>query len=186
MLYKEEREKFGDPSQDAENLRTLCTEIKKAFPDFFNKIQSSPKNSLQSLFFSTPAMRTQYQKYKNLLILDTTFGTNRFHMPLMVGVMVNNMGRSVIAFCALTSNETQEEFSWVLECFEESFHIHPDNVLTDECPSFKAAIKSKWPQTEHFICAWHKSNSIRRILSQKGCYQRKKSKIIKFPRDLIF
>jgi len=79
MLYKEEREKFGDPSQDAENLRTLCTEIKKAFPDFFNKIQSSFKNSLQSLFFSTSAMRTQYQKYKHLVILDTTFGTNRFH-----------------------------------------------------------------------------------------------------------
>ena len=121
-------------------------------------------------------MREQYKTFKNLLIIDTTFGTNRFRLPLMFGVIVSNMGRSIVAFWALTSSETQEEFEWVFKSFKECFLDHPENILTDECASFKAAIKSNFGNTNHYICGWHKSNSIRRALSSKGCYQRKKRK----------
>jgi len=105
-LYKLKNEVFGAAGLDAQNLLELCGELKKEFPDFFYKHKISSDNRLSALFFSTPAMRSQYQRYKNVLILDTTFGTNRFKLPLMFGTMINNMGRTIIAFISLISSET--------------------------------------------------------------------------------
>jgi len=92
MVYKVIKETFGEPTQDAHNLELLCQDIKKNFTEFYFKSQFDKENKLQSIFFSTPSMRKQYDKYSNLLIIDTTFKTNRFHMPLMIGALVNNMG----------------------------------------------------------------------------------------------
>jgi len=97
LLYKAKLNQFGTASSDANKLRILCEEARKKFPSFFYKFKA-PNNILKSLFFSTPSMRDQYKSYNNLLIIDTTFGTNRFNLPLMVGVIVNSMGRSNVAF----------------------------------------------------------------------------------------
>lgn len=164
LLYRIKQEMFGDPSKDAQNLVGLCREAEIQFPNFYFKSKTNPlpENRFSGIFISTPTMRTEYKKYNNLLIIDTTFGTNRFKLPLMLGTMVNNMGRTVLAFFALVASETIDEFNWVFTCFMECFEVAPANVMTDECQSFAAAIKNKLKDSEHFICGWHKENTIKK------------------------
>ena len=81
-------------------------------------------------------MRNQYSYNNNLLILDTTFGTNRFKMPLMVGTLVNNMGRIMLCFFALVAEETSVQFQWTFEKFRECFGEPSKNIMTDECPCY--------------------------------------------------
>jgi len=180
LLYKVKQEAFGEATMDAENLRELCAEISKKFPEFYYKLEINKDDRLSSIFIATPGMIKQYPKYKNLLIIDTTFGTNRFKLPLMLGTMINSLGKTVLAFFALVSSETIEHFQWVFSCFLECFGTPPDNVMTDECSSFAEAIKNKFNTSEHFICGFHKSNTIRRHLSKEGCYKHKASKNILF------
>lgn len=176
LLYKVKEDVFGDPADDAENLKTLCEDISKAFPSFYFNYQQKEDSKLSSLFFATGGMRDQYIHYNNLLILDTTFATNRFKMPLMVGGLVNNMGRTVLCFFALVSDETTLSFQFVFDCFLECFGTPPKNIITDECKSFNSAIKIKFPGSTHFICSWHKMNNIIKQMSHKGCYRNIKSK----------
>lgn len=123
ILYKTKINQFGNPSRDADSLKNLCIEAQKVFPEFFFQWREE-ENKLTALFFSTPLMREQYRSYKNILILDTTFGTNRFNLPLMFGIMVNNMGRSIIAFWALTSSETGEGLIGYSKVLRNAFQIH--------------------------------------------------------------
>jgi len=97
-------------------------------------------------------------------------------MPLMVGGLVNNMGRTVLCFFALVSDETTLSFQFVFDCFLECFGTPPKNIITDECKSFNSAIKIKFPGSTHFICSWHKMNNIIKQMSHKGCYRNIKSK----------
>ena len=102
ILYKAKQEVFGCPDRDAQNLLELCEAAKKEFPNFYYNFKlKEPEKILSSIFLATPAMRTQYQKFKNLLILDTTFGTNRFKLPFMIGALVNEMGRTIILLLLL-------------------------------------------------------------------------------------
>ena len=112
LLYKVKQDVFGDPSKDAQNLLELCKEAQLQFPNFYyqSNVSPPPESRFSSIFISKPTMRTEYQKYKNLLMIDTTFGTNRFKLLHMLGTMVNNMGRNILAFFALISSETIEEF----------------------------------------------------------------------------
>jgi len=100
----------SETSNDAENLRKLCFEASQKFEDFFARFKVSNQSKLEAIFFSTPSMRRKNEKYKNLLIIDTTFGTNRFRMPMMIGAVVNNEGRTVIVFVALIQGETTADF----------------------------------------------------------------------------
>jgi len=178
ILYKVKQDIFGDVNMDAQNLKELCEALSQKFPDFYFKILQKEDNKLSAIFIATPGMRLQYQKYKNLFLVDTTFGTNRFKLPLMLGTMVNGMGRTILAFFALVSSETIENFEWVFASFVDCFGSQPDNVMTDECPSFAEAIKRRFPASEHSICGFHKANTIKRHLSSEGCFRFKSSKLI--------
>jgi len=180
LLYKVKDEVFGDPSKDAQNLISLCKGLSDEFEEFFFRYEVDNKQQLKSLFFATPTMREQFKVYSNLLIMDTTFGTNRFHMPLMFGAVVNGLGRTIISFVALTTQETIEQFSWIFTCFRNCFESEPLNIITDECKSFESAIKTKFPTSNHFVCGWHKSSNIRKHLNAKGCKKRSQSNISKY------
>jgi len=177
LLYKVKEDIFGNPGLDASNLKILCEEISQRFSTFYFKFKGDIDNKFCSLFFATAGMKEEYKHNYNLLILDTTFGTNRFKMPLMVESLVNNMGQTVICFFALISEETTLQFQWVFDCFMECFLVPPINIITDECRSFQSAIKIKFPDSEHFLCSWYKTNNIIKQLSQKGCYRKIKGKL---------
>ena len=78
-------------------------------------------------------------------------------------------------FC-LIPDEKSEAFDWTFECMKECFEEAPINIITNECPSYKKAIETKFPNSEHFICSWHKSQNIKKHLGQNGCFMKKKSK----------
>ena len=121
LLYKVKEDIFGNPGLDASNLKILCEEISQKFSTFYFKFKGDIDNKFCSLFFATAGMKEEYKHNYNLLILDTTFGTNRSQMPLIVGSLMNNMGRTVICFFALISEETTLQFQWVFDCFMECF-----------------------------------------------------------------
>ena len=60
------------------------------------------------------SMRLSYQRYSDVVILDTTFKTNRFGLPLVLMAGINNEGRNQIFALALVSSESIEDFSWIL------------------------------------------------------------------------
>jgi len=179
LTYGVQNEIFGEASKDAYNLKVFSERLRKKFPEFFYKDKAIDK-TLKSLFFSTPGMQNLYENYNNLLILDSTFGTNRFSMPFVVGCIVNNEGRTLIAFFALLSQETAEEYEWCLEAFLECFkNKQPDNIITDECPSIKKAVQKKFSESNHYLCAWHKSSNIKKQLSYHGISQKIKSNLFR-------
>ena len=78
---KVETSLFGNPADDAFQMKQLILKLKDKFPDFLGEIlQDSESHELKGLIYATPMQKKLAEIYMDLLVMDTTFGTNRFKM----------------------------------------------------------------------------------------------------------
>ena len=109
QLSKLKNEEYGHPTEDAKNLIKLLENDKNKRKIVFEKAINA-QNILQNFCFMTSRMIDLTEKFADVLIMDTTFKTNRFGMPLLDVICVNNLGKSCIVFVAMLENSKYESF----------------------------------------------------------------------------
>ena len=77
-------------------------------------------NELQDLFFAHPCSLDLLRAFPHILLMDTTYKTNRFNMPLfeIIGVTSTDLTFSV-AFVFIQF-EKEDNFAWALSCLRSS------------------------------------------------------------------
>ena len=94
-----------------------------------------------------------------VLLVDSTYKTNRFNMPLfnIIGVTAINTS-FFVGFCFLDA-EDSESFEWVLEKLRELYNElgirYPTTIISDCDSAFLQARELVFPQTNHLLCVWH-------------------------------
>jgi hypothetical protein len=101
-------------------------------------------------------------RYNRVFVLDCTYKTNRYRMPLfhIVGVSPSNATFS-IAFCFM-HNEQVESYIWALRTFFsflDPFPHHPV-LCSDRDLALVSAIESVCPWSPHLICIWHINKNV--------------------------
>jgi hypothetical protein len=94
-----------------------------------------------------------------VLLVDSTYKTNRFNMPLfnIVGVTAINTS-FFVGFCFLDTEDI-ETFEWVLKKLQELYNElgiqYPTTIVSDLDAAFLEARQIVFPQTNHLVCIWH-------------------------------
>jgi len=70
--------------------------------------------------------------FSDVLILDTTHKTNRFNLPLLDIIVINNLGRSCTCFIALLENKKTKSILWALRAFKEKLTVILNVIFSDE------------------------------------------------------
>jgi hypothetical protein len=120
------------------------------------------------LLFMSPAMTYNFRRNSEVIVMDTTHGTNRYryHMLLLIGV--SHYGHSAILASALLRNQQQEDFVWVFQQIQA--FVGPAvwdgirTVASDGDKALKAAISIVMPRVFHMRCVWH----VQRNIVEKG------------------
>lgn len=162
--YRAKMKLFGHASNDAENLVELLNILENEQFIYFKK-RVSQEGNLEAFVFATHEMLSFYHYYKDMLIIDTTFGLNRFNMPLLTFAGVKNTGESVILGFAVMINETAIYKKWVFETYNSFTNAHPSAIISDACPALLQAIKEVFPSTKSFLCAWHVQRNLKKHFS---------------------
>jgi transposase-like protein len=116
----------------------------------------------------TPHQPRNYVLYHDCISMDSTFGTNRFRMPLVLVVGVDGEGRTILLGSGLLSDEMSGSYEWLFEQLREAGHmLQPGVIFTDGDPVFPDAIATVFPSTRHYLCAWHLSQSMIRTAAPK-------------------
>src|SRR5436305_403856 len=92
-----------------------------------------------------------YERYRNIVIIDTTSKTNQFDMMLLLVIVVDNNFRNLIVAAAILEDETEATFSWVLQELKNSCNITPTALYSDADPALISAVRNNYPKTQHFI-----------------------------------
>jgi hypothetical protein len=112
--------------------------------------------------FAHPKSIEYANQYNRVFLLDCTYKTNRYKMPLLhiIGLSPSNSSFS-IAFCFM-QNEQEESYKWTLQTFFSwlNHSPFPPVLCTDRDLALLGAIKSIYPRSPHLLCVWHINKNV--------------------------
>ncbi|XP_076946341.1 protein FAR1-RELATED SEQUENCE 5-like [Bidens hawaiensis] len=107
--YKVRKEIFQGESHIEVLFRLLGD---KGYTHDFRK--NSSTNAMEDLFFMHPTSYVMFCAFPHVLIIDTTYNTNEYKLPLVQIVGVTSTGKTITIALSFISKETEDNFTWVL------------------------------------------------------------------------
>jgi hypothetical protein len=119
---------------------------------------------LERLFFAHPDAIQLFKKHPHVLLLDCTYKTNRFRMPLLnICVVTGNRKTIQVGLCFL-SGEKKEDYDWAMAQFTDVMRAYdisePLSVVTDRELALMNTLDEIFPETSHILCSWHVNMNI--------------------------
>src|SRR6185437_15710636 len=89
----------------------------------------------------SPIQRELYSQYNEVVIVDSTYNTNRFQMILCIITVVDNNYKTRIVACAIIEDETLDTYQWIFDTILTETGVYPGVIFTDADPSMIRSIK---------------------------------------------
>ena len=124
-------------------------------------LKTGETGEISHFFFATPASIELLRDYPEVLLMDCTYKTNRFGMPLLVVVGVSPLLTTFYAAFAFVRGEKEDDYAWALAELHKIYARQlgrlagPTTVLTDRDLALSNALAAQWPLTTHVLCIWH-------------------------------
>ncbi|KAJ1689672.1 hypothetical protein LUZ63_013827 [Rhynchospora breviuscula] len=142
---------------------------------FFQHFEDITENEeIANILWMDGRMLAAYARFGEVVIFDTTFGTNNEKWALGTFVGFNNFREIVIFGAALMCDQSTESFAWVFTKFlEANGDKRPITMFTDQDHAIGKALGQVLPDTKHGLCVWHIMKNAQKKLSK---YNKKKDK----------
>jgi len=122
---------------------------------------------LEFLFFTPECMQKLLCENSEVLIMDCTYKTNKYKMPLLIITGVTSLNTSYyIAFCFM-KGESFDDYVWVMEAlkrlYEKLVLPFPEVILSDGDKALAPAIQhvfEGYGRVTHALCVWHINNNV--------------------------
>lgn len=106
------------------------------------------------------------KRYRTTLVVDNTYKTNKFGMPLfdIAGFGLDN--KTFLSGYALYSSSKQEDYEWYLTHLRKVFgegSSGPKVIACDRDSAIVKAIKVVFLETEILLCMWYVEKGITTI-----------------------
>ncbi|XP_078174761.1 protein FAR1-RELATED SEQUENCE 5-like isoform X2 [Carex rostrata] len=124
--------------------------------EFFFAIEPDSDGVVKNIVWIDGRARRAYAEFGDVVTFDTTYNTNKYCMPLGLFIGVNHHWQSIVFGACLLRNEQATNFIWLFRTWMQAmFNKAPKAIITDQCPSMKAAIQEVFPSIVHRCCQWH-------------------------------
>ncbi|CAJ2638651.1 protein FAR-RED ELONGATED HYPOCOTYL 3 isoform X3 [Trifolium pratense] len=124
--------------------------------NFFYAVDLGEDQRLKNLLWIDAKSRHDYINFCDVVSFDTTYVRNKYKMPLVLFVGVNQHYQFILLGCALISDESAATFSWLLRTWLKGVGGQvPKVIITDHDMTLKSVISDVIPSACHCVCLWH-------------------------------
>ena len=139
--------------------------------DWFVRFANNPiTHQLEFLFFCQKSSQQILKINYEVLILDATYKTNKYKLPLLVITGVTALNTSFYVAFAFMKSEHTPDYVWVIEQLKELYNEldipYPSVLLTDTQGALINACVTIFPTSAHMLCIWHIENNITKNCSK--------------------
>ncbi|XP_068339031.1 protein FAR1-RELATED SEQUENCE 2-like [Pyrus communis] len=129
---------------------------------FTYNIEYDQNDHLTHLFFAHSISIAMTKSYSNVFVMDCTYKTNKYKMPLLDIIGVSSFNTSFYSCFAFMQKEEEEDYVWALSMFSKLLGIdnHPVAIISDRELALMKAIESVFPRTTNILCVWHIEKNI--------------------------
>ncbi|XP_042379478.1 protein FAR1-RELATED SEQUENCE 6-like [Zingiber officinale] len=139
---------------DASAIYQFFTDMQKRFANFFYSMDLDEEGRLRNVFWADAVSRATYRFFGDVVLLDTSYLTCKFDIPLVLFLGVNNHGQLVLLGCGLVSDETFVTYFWLFKAWLACMSRQPDSFISDQCVAIKEAMAKAFPGVHHRLCLW--------------------------------
>ncbi|KAJ3705596.1 hypothetical protein LUZ61_009301 [Rhynchospora tenuis] len=141
--------------------------IQKLFEDlgdgrFKFNILRDEEDHITHLYVADPRSILLTRNFPNIFIMDCTYKTNRYKMPLLNIIGMTSFNTSFFSAFVFLKRERTEDYIWALRMFKETLGEvnQPLVVITDRELALINAIQDVFPSTTNILCIWHINKNI--------------------------
>lgn len=146
-------------------IKALLDQLKTG--DYAHDVKCDHDGNVTHLFFAEQRSIEFTRKFSDVLLLDCTYKTNRYRMPLLNVVGMTNVGSTYFSGCCFMAAEKQSDYEWALGCFSRFMftdHVKPKVFFTDNESALLNASKTVFPDTHVLLCQWHVNKNLTKNL----------------------
>ena len=119
-------------------------------------------NFVKALFLAHPSAIELLQAFPRVLIMDCTYQTNRYDMPLLEIAGVTSIDLTFSVCCVYLKLKWENNYIWASERLKS---IMEENMLasvivTDRELALMKVIQKIFPSATTFLCRWHISRNV--------------------------
>ncbi|XP_074281819.1 protein FAR1-RELATED SEQUENCE 5-like [Silene latifolia] len=129
---------------------------------FLYNYKSDEKGHLTHVFLAHPKSVMLSKLYRKVYVLDCTYKTNVYKMPLLDVIGVSSSNKSFYSCFVFLKKEKVEDYIWALQMFREMIDssFEPMVIVSDNDKALTKAISIVFPRTTHLLCIWHIQKNI--------------------------
>ncbi|XP_012842287.1 PREDICTED: uncharacterized protein LOC105962517 [Erythranthe guttata] len=119
-------------------------------------------DAVQDVMFAHPTSIKLLQLFPYVILMDCTYKTNRYEMPLLEIIGVTPVGRNFTIAVAFMSREDEDTYAWTLRCLRDilPIGIEPEVILTDRDLGLLKALSKVFPHSHHMLCLYHINRNV--------------------------
>ena len=106
-----------ESADDVQKMFQFFEEMKSENDNFYYDVHVDEDKRIKNIFWANASCRAAYADFGDCVTFDTTYKSNKYHMPLAVYFGVNNHLQSSIFGVALIVDKMVDSFKWVYSIF---------------------------------------------------------------------
>ena len=126
-------------------------------PDYYSKVQLVD-GVINCVFFMHEASVSLCKTFNTVFLLDCTYKTNKFGMPLLNVVGITSTYATFNGAFAFMHEENEAAYTWVLQQFSEV--VTPKVLCTDRELALVNSIARVFPVCKNILCMWHINKNV--------------------------
>lgn len=152
----------------------------------------SEQNELQSVAIVSTEMKSTWDKYHSLLLVDGTYRMNKQDYHLFSVITIDRHGCGFPVGMAFVCNETSSVLTAALQQIEtmlDGDFGEVQRILTDKDWSQLNSFQVVFPSARVYLCSWHVDQIFWRLtrqLKKTDCGQKSKEEVYLLARQLIY
>jgi hypothetical protein len=119
---------------------------------------------IRRLFFLNKKSGHILRKNFEVLVMDCTYKTNKYKMPLLTIVGQTSIGTTFHVGFAFLESERPEDYVWVLKHLKDAYGAlglpDPNIIVTDRDLALLQASEEVFPNTAALLCIWHVNKNV--------------------------
>jgi MULE transposase domain len=130
-------------------------------PEWIYNVRYDIDNHVEYLFFMHEKQRELLLANPDILLMDCTYRTNRYRLPLLHIVGCTNLQTFFsTGFCFLRQ-ETEQDYYWAVSTFlHQSGAPKPRVFISDQEEALRSAVCQLLPSVPQLLCVWHINKNV--------------------------
>nr|KAJ0184863.1 hypothetical protein LSAT_V11C900471780 [Lactuca sativa] len=150
LKAKIRKESLGNRSM----VNALFEEFEKE--GFIYDILHNSIEHITHLFIAHPLSIKLAKSFSNIFIMDCTYKTNKYNMPLLDIIGVSCFNTSFYYGFVFLEREDEDSYIWALSVFKKTLeNREPSVIMSDRELALMNAINMVFPNTTNLLCIWH-------------------------------